>query len=443
MADETQVGLFLLSIACNLIAVRILAREKPAEDFKDHVIPANQASVTRLRSHAVLGGFEHEECARKNTCQPTSSTNVISLNGEWNFRLYQTVEAALSGREQSNHEKSTIMVPGHWQLQKNFSDSPIYTNVKYIIPVNPPYVPPHNPTGHYEKMVNLSEFLSNVDKRRIILSFGGVDSFFYLWVSGVFVGFSKDSRLPAEFDITDIIKSKIAANDEVFTNLCIKIECIVIRYSDGFYLEDQDMWNISGIFRDVVVYSLPLPVHITDLKWLTSVDFVSNCGKVMAEVKVEWDKDMIKGGSKDECWMLSISLYQEGVLTTSTLETCSTSHCQGDRDPNNGLKFCFTFDSPSPPGMPIAHCNMPLSLLLPTESGGEGEGEDMETSTCSAQQLTSGLARFDGELDGDNRSNQHASDSRYAAIVVSTVLEVRKVVNKLTDNVSYMFQLSF
>ena len=135
-----------------------------------------------------------------------------------------------------------INVPGNWMCQGY--DKPIYSNVRMPIPNTPPHVPQNdNPTGIYCRQFTLP---SNWHGRRIIIRFDGVESFFYLWINGEKVGFSKDSRLPAEFDITTYVRS---GTNTVTTQ--------VLRWCDASFLEDQDHWRMAGMFRSVWVYSLP------------------------------------------------------------------------------------------------------------------------------------------------------------------------------------------
>lgn len=211
--------------------------------------------LNRLKTHTVLGAFESESDARNNVLQIEASPFVENIGGIWGFKLFPTVDEAF--HELTTESRSSILtepidVPGNWQLQ-GFHDHPIYTNIKYVIPCVPPDVPKNNPTGYYERSVVIAESWKD---RSVILHFGGVDNAFYLWVNRKFVGFSKDSKLPAEFDISDTIRFGKA-------NL---IQVIVLRFSDGYYLEDQDMWNVSGIFRDVFVMSFPRLVHISDFR---------------------------------------------------------------------------------------------------------------------------------------------------------------------------------
>jgi beta-galactosidase len=153
-----------------------------------------------------------------------------------------------------------IKVPGNWQTQ-GFG-TPIYTNIEYPFKRNRPSVtsePPHdwtayenrNPVGSYVTFVNVSkEMLA----KNLILHFGGVHSAMYVWINGKKVGYSQNSMSPAEFDVTSYLR-------EGMNKLAVE----VYRWSDGSYLEDQDMWRLSGIFREVQLWVRPL-VHIADYR---------------------------------------------------------------------------------------------------------------------------------------------------------------------------------
>ena len=154
--------------------------------------------------------------------------------------------ATLSAEERAKWQ--SIVVPSNWQL-KGY-DKPIYCNVKYPFPVNPPIVPSENPTGCYRTTFSVTS--AQLSQRNHIV-FEGVNSAFHLWCNGEYVGYSQDSRLPAEFDISNLLvegENRLAA--------------MVIRWSDGSYLEDQDMWWLSGIFRDVSLITKPRQ-HIQDV----------------------------------------------------------------------------------------------------------------------------------------------------------------------------------
>lgn len=183
-----------------------------------------------------------------------------SLNGKWDFLFSEGglrwATAVLDGspkKSQSFHDKkwSDINVPGHWQLQ-GYS-APIYTNINFPIPVNPPYVPAQNPTGIYRKSFRLDKSHKKSD-RDVRIRFDGVDSAYYVYLNNSFVGFSKGSRNPAEFDIGRYVKSD--EENVLFV--------VVVQWSDGTYIEDQDQWWLSGIYRDVTVISYPKAAHIED-----------------------------------------------------------------------------------------------------------------------------------------------------------------------------------
>ncbi|RME84896.1 MAG: DUF4981 domain-containing protein [Caldilineae bacterium] len=183
---------------------------------------------------------------------PLTSPWVLSLNGDWHFRLVAHPEAVPNGFWQPRYDVSdwdTIPVPGCWTMYGY--DKPIYTNVKMPIPTTPPVVPQDdNPTGLYRRTFTLPERWRG---RRIVISFGGVESAFYLWVNGEKVGYSQGSRLPAEFDISEYVQPG--------SNL---VAAQVMRWCDGTYLEDQDHWHMAGIYRDVHLYALP-EVHLWDV----------------------------------------------------------------------------------------------------------------------------------------------------------------------------------
>ncbi len=180
------------------------------------------------------------------------------LNGDWKFHYAPTPREAPSKFFEENFDTAewgTIQVPGNWQMQGH--GYPHYTNVQYPFPVDPPRVPTENPTGSYRRDFVVDEGWIG---RRILLRFDGVDSAFTVWVNGREVGFSKGSRLPAEFDITALVQAG-------YNTLAVRVH----QWSDASYCEDQDMWWLSGIFRDVSLIALA-PVHVYDVTVQTDFD---------------------------------------------------------------------------------------------------------------------------------------------------------------------------
>ncbi|MHC5056810.1 MAG: beta-galactosidase, LacZ type [Planctomycetota bacterium] len=213
--------------------------------------------IAKLPAHSRLGGYRNEAEALR-ACLADSSF-VKPLDGKWKFRLYPTPEAVPGGFHNpavDDSEWEELEVPSNWMMHGY--DKPIYTNVKMPWPEEPPRVPrDDNPTGCYR-----TRFIVPPDwaGRRVTVTFDGVESAFYLWVNGREVGFSKGSRLPAEFDVTDLV--------HVGENL---LAAKVIRWSDGSFLEDQDHWWMAGIYRGVRLTALP-EVRIADFFARTDLD---------------------------------------------------------------------------------------------------------------------------------------------------------------------------
>ena len=188
---------------------------------------------------------------------------IFSLDGQWQFRWSKDPESRPVGFEREDYDVSKwdkITVPGNWQLQ-GFG-KPIYVNMQYPFHRDRPSVtgePPkdwyaydhRNPVGSYVTFFDVTKEMLSKD---LILHFGGVHSAMYVWVNGQRVGYSQNSMSPAEFDITKYVRA--GRN---------KLAVEVYRWSDGSYLECQDMWRLSGIFRDVQLWVRPL-VHIADYK---------------------------------------------------------------------------------------------------------------------------------------------------------------------------------
>ncbi|MGK0259690.1 MAG: beta-galactosidase [Candidatus Azotimanducaceae bacterium] len=168
-------------------------------------------------------------------------------------------------------EAVLVDVPGNWQLQG--FDQPTYTNIKYPFPTTPPVVPARNPTGCYTSQFSVPESWHSETQVRVV--FDGVDAAFYLWCNERFVGYSQDSRLPADFDLTDFLTT-----GENTLSVC------VLRLCDGSYLEDQDMWNLSGIYRDVYLLAKP-QAHISDLRVTARLDETFMEGELLINVKTE------------------------------------------------------------------------------------------------------------------------------------------------------------
>jgi len=220
--------------------------------------------VNKLPYHATL-----QLPSKWNECK-----EIVSLDGEWAFHWSRNPEERPVGFEREDFDVSKwdrISVPGNWQMQ-GFG-RPIYVNMMYPFKRNRPsvtdepakdwYAYDHrNPVGSYVRFIDVRKEM--LDKR-LILHFGGVKSAFYVWINGKFVGYSQNSMSPAEFDVTPFVHEG---------NNRLAVE--VYRWSDGSYLECQDMWRLSGIFRSVQLWVRP-QVHIADyqVEAIPSADYSS------------------------------------------------------------------------------------------------------------------------------------------------------------------------
>ena len=232
-----------------LVALLALQTQAQTHDWENPAV----LGINKLPYHATLQlPSKQKECKE-----------IVSLDGQWLFHWSRKPEERPADFYKEDYDVSQwgkITVPGNWQLQGY--GTPIYVNMNYPFAKDRPSVtsePPkdwtayenRNPVGSYVTFVDVTKDMLS---KNLILHFGGVHSAMYLWVNGQKVGYSQNSMSPAEFDVTKYMragKNKIAVE--------------VYRWSDGSYLECQDMWRLSGIFRSVQLWVRPL-VHIADYK---------------------------------------------------------------------------------------------------------------------------------------------------------------------------------
>jgi len=172
------------------------------------------------------------------------SDRIQMLCGKWNFRYFESiydVQEKFYELGYSCEDFRRIWVPGTWQTAGY--DSHQYSNVRYPIPIDPPYVPQENPCGAY---VCDFQYQRDEDAPRAYLTFEGVDSCFYVWLNGEYVGYSQVSHAASEFDVTGLIRE--GEN---------RLGVLVLKWCDGTYMEDQDKFRMSGIFRDVYLLKRP------------------------------------------------------------------------------------------------------------------------------------------------------------------------------------------
>ena len=173
-----------------------------------------------------------------------NSDRFQMLSGEWKFQYYNSIYDVKESFYEKGYDVSGfdhVTVPGVWQMDGY--DTHQYTNIRYPFPFDPPYVPQDIPCGAY---VHKFEYNREKKASKAFLNFEGVDSCFYVWVNGVYAGYSQVSHATSEFDVTDLL-------NEGENTLAV----LVLKWCDGSYLEDQDKFRMSGIFRDVYLLKRP------------------------------------------------------------------------------------------------------------------------------------------------------------------------------------------
>ncbi len=258
----------------------------------------------KLPPRATFFAFESEEITTAN-----DSRRFINLNGDWKFFFVKDPKERPTDFHKTDFNDAswhTIPVPGNWELEGY--DYPIYLDEQYPFDTKWPNVPKdYNPVGTYRKELNLTEKFLSED---LILHFEGVKSAMYVYVNGTYVGYSQGSKTPAEFDISSFVNEG--------KNL---IALQLFRWSDASYIESQDMLRMSGIERDVYVYSRP-KVHISDYETQANLDQTYNNGVFTGKMFVSntTNKPVIRA--------VSISLLEgsNGVLKeTKNLEISENS----------------------------------------------------------------------------------------------------------------------
>jgi beta-galactosidase len=232
---------------------------------------------------------------------PSSSTKQtwrLSLNGDWQFRMDSNPDAAFRFLEEPAFADAgrwgTIPVPSNWQMHGH--GRPHYTNVAMPFPEQPPFTPGENPTGTYRRQFRIPGVWGG---QRIVLHFGGADSVLAVYLDGSFVGLSKDSRLPAEFDLSDLVRPGTVH----------ELVAVVVQFSDASFLEDQDQWRLGGLHREVFLFTTP-PVYLADIKTTPHLDATSPASKAArleVLVKVGFPRNLPLPGTRVSVQLLDPS----------------------------------------------------------------------------------------------------------------------------------------
>ncbi|MCM3340405.1 DUF4981 domain-containing protein [Paenibacillus sp. MER TA 81-3] len=256
--------------------------------------------LNRLEPRAYF--IPHENATEALTYERGASPCFQLLNGEWKFHYAECPGDAPQHFFELDYDDISwerIPVPSNWQMEGY--GKPEYTNVLYPFPVDPPYVPDHNPTGSYRRTFWIDEQWSD---KRIVLRFEGVDSAFHVWVNGEHAGYSQGSRIPAEFDITALVRpgrNHIAVQ--------------VYQWCDGTYLEDQDMWWLSGIFRDVYLLAFP-GTHLWDFTVRTPLS--DNYRRAVLEVDASLRNDRTVSSANNQLLLTLLDADLQPVARASS-----------------------------------------------------------------------------------------------------------------------------
>ena len=195
------------------------------------------------------------------------SDRMQLLNGTWKFQYFNSIYDIKDSFFEKNYDTENfdeIQVPSVWQMAGY--DTHQYTNIRYPFPFDPPYVPQDIPCGAY---VHTFEYSRDEKAPKSFLNFEGVDSCFYVWINGSYIGYSQVSHMTSEFDVTDVLQNG--------TNT---VAVLVMKWCDGSYLEDQDKFRMSGIFRDVYILKRPKQA-ISDYHIKTRIE------DMLAKVEIE------------------------------------------------------------------------------------------------------------------------------------------------------------
>ena len=382
----------------NLVALALIALTSTTQaQVHDWENPA-VLGINKLPYHATLQlPSKEKECKE-----------IVSLDGQWRFHWSRNPEERPVDFYKEDFDVSqwgTITVPGNWQTQGY--GTPIYININYPFVRNRPSVtsePPKDWTA-YEKRNPVGSYVTFFDvtkemlRQNLILHFGGVHSAFYLWINGQKVGYSQNSMSPAEFDVTKYLrtgKNRLAVE--------------VYRWSDGSYLEDQDMWRLSGIFRPVQLWVRPL-VHISNYH-------------VTAEPNSDYSKATVRatvslcntGKKKVKNLQVALKISQgDGSFVTSVGDvTKEPSPC--DIRPGDTMTVSLTCTIEKPLLWSAEKPNLyPFSIELQDQKGKTIEHFDYHLGVKKVEVIGE-VFKINGKnvkLRGVNRHDHHPKTGRY------------------------------
>ncbi len=369
----------------------------------------SRMSLGREKTRAAFAPFADERAALEILPWKTDRQICLDSDTAWKFKWVKEPSLRPVGFEKLDYDVSgweTIKVPCSWQAYgangKGGWGTALYTNARYPFKMNPPYVmdePPknftnydaRNPVGSYRRDFELP---ASWKGDRVFLKFDGVDSFYYLWVNGKYVGFTKDSRCAAEYDVTDIVKpGKNTVALEVY------------RYSDGSYLEDQDMFRLSGIFRSVWLVRRP-QVYIRDF-------FVRAKPAKEGVYDGDWtmtvDGEVVGGSARD----VKVSLFTFDGRPVEITPTKVAVTPDGI-----GARRLFTVKSPKLWSHESPNCyKIVLSLVAGNGERGTGNGKTLECVSSlfgfRESKIINGRYCLNGKKVKLCGANRHETDPMY------------------------------
>jgi len=321
--------------------------------------------INKESAHCTLMSYDNVRQAMR--ADRTCSVYYTSLNGKWKFHWSKDPQSRPVEFYKDSFDVSVwdnIAVPSNWEMLGY--GTPIYTNQTYPFKKDPPRVmgtPPEdytafdarNPVGSYKTSFNIPVDWKG---REIFITFDGVESAFYLWVNGQKVGYSQDSRTPAEFRITKYLRAGT-------NNLAVE----VYRFSDGSYLEDQDFWRMSGIFRDVFLSATP-KVHIFDFFAKPTLDANYNDGRLTIETEV---KNYDSQSSFTP--VLTVELFDSKGKSVVKLKSIETPDIQ----PSSSAQYVMFADVKNPAKWSAETPNLYTLVISLTD---KNSGEIIETVSC-------------------------------------------------------------
>jgi len=410
-----QTTKFSFSVTIGLLAILLTAGQAlAANDWENpEMIGRNKEAA-----HCTLMPYADTETALQGTKE--ASPFYKCLNGAWKFNWVRKpadrpAEFYKLGYDVTGWEE--IPVPSNWQMHGY--GIPIYTNAKHPFEANPPYIPhEYNPIGSYRREFTVPE---NWDGRQVIIHFDGVKSAFYLWVNGEEVGYSQDSMTPAEFNITKYLRE----GENV-----LAVE--VYRWSDGSYIEDQDMWRLSGIYRSVYLYSTPV-VHIEDFFVRTDLDDDYRNAILMIRPRI---KTFVKTDLKG--WTLEAQLYDcEDKAVLSEALTKDVPSIVNERYPQRDtVKFGMLEAKIANPRKWSAEQPNLYTLVLTLK---DGNGTIVEAESCKVGfrevEIKEGQLLVNGQairLFGVNRHEHDPDDGR--AVKLERMIEDIKLLKQNNIN---------